>query len=101
LEGRSFFPHLISAPFASGLAEAFTFAVVACLIAALASWLRGSKYHHESPVEREMHTGESDERVGGDADRSSITAEDHEGTSDELGAANTMRPQASIGSPPR
>ncbi len=101
LEGRSFFPHLISAPFASGLAEAFTFAVVACLIAALASWLRGSKYHHESPVEREMNTGETGERVGGGADRSSITAENHEGTSDELSDANTMRPQASIGSPPR
>jgi hypothetical protein len=46
LTGRSFFPHLISAPFASGLREAFSFAVVACLIAAAASWLRGAKYHH-------------------------------------------------------
>jgi MFS family permease len=48
LEGRAFFPHLISAPFESGLAEAFTFAVIACLIAALASWLRGGKYHHQA-----------------------------------------------------
>jgi MFS family permease len=46
LTGRSFFPHLIAAPFASGLAEAFTFAVVACLVAAAASWLRGGIYHH-------------------------------------------------------
>ncbi len=46
LTGRSFFPHLISAPFESGLTEAFTFAVVACLIAAAASWLRGGLYHH-------------------------------------------------------
>ena len=46
LTGRSFFPHLISAPFESGLSEAFTFAVVACLVAAAASWLRGGKYHH-------------------------------------------------------
>jgi hypothetical protein len=50
LTGRSFFPHLIAAPFASGLAEAFTFAVVACLIAAAASWLRGAKYHHAAAV---------------------------------------------------
>jgi MFS family permease len=46
LTGRGFFPHLIGVPFESGLAEAFTFAVVACLIAAAASWLRGGKYHH-------------------------------------------------------
>jgi MFS family permease len=46
LTGRSFFPHLISAPFESGLSEAFTFAIVACLVAAAASWLRGGKYHH-------------------------------------------------------
>jgi MFS family permease len=44
--GRSFFPHLISAPFRSGLHEAFLFAIVACLIAAAASVLRGGKYHH-------------------------------------------------------
>jgi MFS family permease len=46
LTGRSFFPHLIAAPFESGLGEAFSFAVIACLVAALASWLRGTKYHH-------------------------------------------------------
>jgi MFS family permease len=46
LTGRSFFPKLISAPFHSGLAEAFTFAIVACVVAAGASWMRGGKYHH-------------------------------------------------------
>ena len=51
LTGRSFFPHLIAAPFASGLAEAFTFATIACLIAAAASWLRGGKYHHPVVIE--------------------------------------------------
>jgi MFS family permease len=45
LVGRSFFPHLISAPFRGGLHEAFTFAIVACLIAAAASLLRGGRYH--------------------------------------------------------
>ena len=34
LTGRSFFPHLISGPFRSGLHEAFAFAIIACLIAA-------------------------------------------------------------------
>ncbi len=58
LTGRSFFPELISAPFRSGLHAAFTFAIVACLIAAFASLLRGGKYHHDdapqaSPAGRE------------------------------------------------
>jgi MFS family permease len=46
LTGRSFFPHLISAPFRNGLHEAFLFAIVACLIAAAASLLRGGNYRH-------------------------------------------------------
>jgi hypothetical protein len=41
LTGRSFFPHLISAPFSAGLHEAFAFAVACCVLAALASALRG------------------------------------------------------------
>jgi MFS family permease len=44
LTGRGFFPELISAPFQSGLHTAFTFAIVACLIAAAASWSRGRRY---------------------------------------------------------
>ncbi len=47
LTGRSFFPNLISSPFHSALVYAFVFAIVACLIAAVASLLRGGKYHHE------------------------------------------------------
>jgi MFS family permease len=41
LTGRSFFPHLISGPFSSGLHVAFAFAVACCVVAALASYLRG------------------------------------------------------------
>ena len=47
LTGRSFFPNLISGPFSSGLDEAFDFAIVACLIAAGASWMRGGRYVHD------------------------------------------------------
>jgi len=50
LTGRSFFPHLISSPFRSGLHEAFTFAVIACLIAAAASLMRGETYHYSAPA---------------------------------------------------
>jgi hypothetical protein len=43
LTGPAFFPHLISAPFRNGLHAAFGFAIVACLVAAAASLLRGSR----------------------------------------------------------
>jgi MFS family permease len=49
LTGHRFFPMLVSHPFASGLHEAFYFAAVCCLIAAIASWLRGRKYYHAEP----------------------------------------------------
>jgi MFS family permease len=44
LTGRGFFPALISQPFRSGLHIAFTFSIVACLVAAAASWSRGRRY---------------------------------------------------------
>jgi hypothetical protein len=46
LTGRTYFPHLISGPFQTGLREAFAFAIAACLVAAAASLLRGGKYEH-------------------------------------------------------
>jgi MFS family permease len=45
LVGRSFFPRLISSPFHTALTYAFVFAIVACTVAAIASLLRGGKYH--------------------------------------------------------
>jgi MFS family permease len=55
LTGRSFFPHLISAPFRTGLHETFLFAILACLVAAAASALRGGRYHHAvAPAAAEM-----------------------------------------------
>nr|WP_148590023.1 MFS transporter [Streptomyces sp. WAC01526] len=47
LTGREFFPQLISQPFSDGLAVAFGFATAACLIAAVASLLRGGRYVHD------------------------------------------------------
>ena len=41
LTGHSFFPQLISHSFRTGLHDAFLFAIIACLIAAVASWSRG------------------------------------------------------------
>jgi MFS family permease len=57
LSGRSFFPDLIAGPFRSGLHHAFAFAVVACLIAAAASWSRGAR------VDRAVRAAEPDLEV--------------------------------------
>ena len=46
LTSRQFFPHLISSAFSKGLTEAFSFAAAVCLLGAVASLLRGGKYHH-------------------------------------------------------
>ena len=58
VQGRSFFPNLIEDPFRTGLHEAFAFAIVACLVAAAASWLRGTPHRAESV------TAEADEFAG-------------------------------------
>src|SRR5690242_918472 len=50
LTGRGFFPHLISSPFHAALVYAFVFAIVACVVAAGASLLRGGKYVHVETV---------------------------------------------------
>jgi len=55
LVGKEFFPSLISHPFRHGLIYVLTFAAVMCLIAALASWLRGGKFVHE---EAHGHAGQ-------------------------------------------
>ncbi len=47
LTGHSFFPSLISSSFQNGLDIAFDFAIGACLVAALASLLRGGRYVHD------------------------------------------------------
>jgi hypothetical protein len=57
LSGRSFFPHLISAPFRTGLHEAFAFAIIVCLVAAGASLMRGGRYHFAE----ESSAGQADE----------------------------------------
>jgi MFS family permease len=54
LTGHTFFPQLVSKPFADGIHTAFYFAAGCCLLAAVASWMRGAKYIHaeeETPVE--------------------------------------------------
>ncbi len=51
LTSRAFFPQLISKPFSDGLTEAFAFAAGVCALGAVASLLRGGKYHYQEPDE--------------------------------------------------
>ncbi len=59
LTGHSFFPSLISAPFSHGLQIAFDFSIACCLVAAVASLLRGRHYVHD------MHAASDAEVVSG------------------------------------
>ncbi|HEY7371930.1 MAG TPA: MFS transporter, partial [Polyangia bacterium] len=73
LTGTSFFPTLISAPFRHGLHTAFAFAIIACLIAAAASLMRGGRMVHDelavepavAPVPRRTRAAELEEQHAG------------------------------------
>ena len=49
LTGRSFFPGLIGTSFRAGLHAALDFGIVASLLAAGASWMRGGRYVYSEP----------------------------------------------------
>ena len=72
LTGHTFFPSLISAPFQHGLDIAFDFAIVACLIAAVASLLRGRRYVHEEQVSADDDLEGSQGRVLGVSDPAAV-----------------------------
>jgi hypothetical protein len=59
LTGNQFFPNLISAPFKQGLSITFILSIIAYLIAALASWLRGGRYVHGENEQEETAAIES------------------------------------------
>ncbi|MDA8395396.1 MAG: MFS transporter [Candidatus Dormibacteraeota bacterium] len=55
LTGRAFFPRLIAPAFMSGLRAALDFAALACVLAALASALRGGRYVHPELLPEGVH----------------------------------------------
>ena len=63
LGGRAFFPQLISGAFRNGLDATFVFAIIACLIAAAASFLRGGQYHYNDDTEAPPAPAPAPERV--------------------------------------
>jgi MFS family permease len=72
LTGHTFFPGLISGPFQSGLDIAFDFAIVACLIAAVASLLRGKQYIHELHSESAIEATADIESAGEVTDQAEV-----------------------------
>ena len=90
LTGRSFFPALISPSFSNGLSVAFDFAIAACLIAAVASLLRGRRYVHEE------HGPAADGQPEAAAGHEPEVAADHKL---EPGALPTGRPASLAGAP--
>ena len=72
LTGHSFFPQLISAPFRDGLHAAFLFAIIACVIAAAASLMRGGHPAHDddpspvgTPIPRRLLVADPEEQHAG------------------------------------
>jgi MFS family permease len=88
LTGHTFFPGLISTPFRSGLEIAFDFAIAACVIAALASLLRGKRYVHELHAES-VPEAVADGLTGTEAPVAAqvAIAEDTDESSDRVNAA--------------
>ena len=68
LTSREYFPQLISKPFQQGLGEAFDFAIVACLVAAGASWFRGGKYVHGTETMPAVESAEGELAMAADGD---------------------------------
>jgi MFS family permease len=58
LTGHRFFPTLVSNPFASGIHTVFYFAAGCCVVAAVASWLRGGKYYYADATAEPVETNE-------------------------------------------
>jgi hypothetical protein len=79
LTGRAFFPHLISGPFMDGLKAAFDFAIAACVLAAIASLLRGGRYIHDEMQAGEVTTvaASGPPATGAAVDREEATAVAH------------------------
>ena len=64
LTGHTFLPSLISPPFRHGLDIAFDFAIVCCLIAAVASLLRGGRYVYDEHTARTPADAQAPELAG-------------------------------------
>ncbi|MGH3233879.1 MAG: MFS transporter, partial [Streptosporangiaceae bacterium] len=95
LTGRSFFPRLISPPFMKGLHTAFDFAIVACLLAAIASWLRGGKFIYAEPdadPAAAVTSGQGPGSVSADGNEHAAISPDENGQAAQAAQARRERP---------
>ena len=70
LTGHKFFPSIISGPFQHGLEVTFAFSIAACLVAAVASLLRGGRYVHDlHGAEATSAIGPAQEQLAADRER--------------------------------
>lgn len=65
ITSRTFFPELIAAPFKQGLVVVLSFSIAMCLVAAVASWMRGARYVHQE-VESPTRINRAARAAGGD-----------------------------------
>jgi MFS family permease len=72
ITGRSFFPHLIGAPFKNALLYILIFAAVMSVIAAIASALRGKQFIHEDEESRAQKARIGVEELGDDEEPQSL-----------------------------
>ncbi|MBU3064643.1 MFS transporter [Nocardia sp. NEAU-G5] len=99
ITGQSFFPHLISGPFHTGLVAVFIAAAVMMLLGSIASWFAKSDYVADEAAELAEATREG---MGDDIDRTLVAATANTGTANAAAAttrlpAPTVRPLAAEG----
>jgi hypothetical protein len=96
LSGRSFFPELLSKPFADGLTIAFTFGAIACALAAVASLMRGGKYVHSTvAAPTDAATAGAISGPLADSIKNGHEASDRTASSDDRVAPTAMAPEVS------
>ncbi|HTU36643.1 MAG TPA: MFS transporter [Acidimicrobiales bacterium] len=76
LTSREFFPHLIAPAFSQGLTEAFAFAAAVCVLGAVASLLRGGKYHYVEEGQVAASTGAEGTGTDAGADEDWVPAQE-------------------------
>jgi EmrB/QacA subfamily drug resistance transporter len=96
LLGKAFFPNLISDPFLVGLKAVFYVSAVMCLVAALASLLRGRRYIH---TDDQIAHGSI--AVGSSVEATSIEEVDGDGDSDGASDGSLNGHRAPGGQPDR
>ncbi|RPA61080.1 MFS transporter [Gordonia oryzae] len=88
LTGLNFFPHLISDPFSDGLTAAFTFALICCVLGAIASLFTGAK---PTTVDTADATDTSEPRLSVGEELASVAGEASGSSPSELVSSTAAR----------